>query len=37
MKQQSLAGQAAFDKYGRKRRRELLLDDTNSIVPRSAL
>src|ERR1035437_4056240 len=33
MKQQSLASQAAFEKYGRKSRRELFLDDMERIVP----
>jgi IS5 family transposase len=37
MKQQSLASQSAFEKYGRKSRRELLLDDMERIVPWSAL
>jgi IS5 family transposase len=33
MKQQSLASQAAFEKYGRKSRRELFLDEMNHVVP----
>jgi IS5 family transposase len=33
MKQQSLASQAAFEKYGRKSRRELFLDEMERIVP----
>jgi IS5 family transposase len=33
MKQQSLASQAAFEKYGRKSRRELFLDEMEQIVP----
>src|SRR6202789_2010040 len=37
MKQQSLASQAVFEKYGRKSRRELFLDEMEQIVPWSAL
>jgi IS5 family transposase len=37
MKQQSLASQAVFEKYGRKSRRELFLDEMEKIVPWSAL
>jgi len=37
MKQQSLASQAAFEKYGRKSRRELFLDEMERVVPWSAL
>jgi len=37
MKQQSLASQAVFEKYGRKSRRELFLDEMNRVVPWSAL
>jgi IS5 family transposase len=37
MKQQSLASQSAFEKYGRKSRRELFLDEMERIVPWSAL
>ncbi len=37
MKQQSLASQAAFEKYGRKSRRELFLDEMEKVVPWSAL
>ena len=37
MKQQSLASQPAFEKYGRKSRRELFLDEMEKIVPWSAL
>ena len=33
MKQQGLASQAAFEKYGRKSRRELFLDEMERIVP----
>src|ERR1035441_1491483 len=33
MKQQSLASQAAFEKYGRKSRRELFLDEMEQVVP----
>ena len=33
MKQQSLASQAAFEKYGRKSRRELFLDEMERVVP----
>jgi IS5 family transposase len=37
MKQRSLASQGAFEKYGRKSRRELFLDEMERIVPWSAL
>ena len=37
MKQQSLAAQVGFEKYGRKSRRELFLDEMEQIVPWSAL
>ena len=37
MKQQSLASQLVFEKYGRKSRRELFLDEMEQIVPWSAL
>jgi len=37
MKQQSLAAQAVFEKYGRKSRRELFLDEMEQVVPWSAL
>ena len=37
MRQQSLASQLAFEKYGRKSRRELFLDEMEKIVPWSAL
>jgi len=37
MKQQSLASQAVFEKYGRKSRRELFLDEMERIVPWSAM
>src|SRR5665647_2927160 len=33
MKQQSLASQAGFEKYGRKSRRELFLDEMEQVVP----
>ena len=33
MKQRSLASQAVFEKYGRKSRRELFLDEMERIVP----
>ena len=33
MKQQSVASQAAFEKYERKSRRELFLDEMERIVP----
>ena len=33
MKQQSLASQAAFEKYGRKSRRELFLDEMEQVIP----
>src|SRR5580658_10114387 len=33
MKQQRLASQAAFEKYGRKRRRELFVDEMERVVP----
>src|ERR1700709_1067801 len=37
MKQQSLAAQGVFEKYGRKSRRELFLDEMEQVVPWSAL
>jgi len=37
MKQQSLASQGVFEKYGRKSRRELFLDEMETIVPWSGL
>src|SRR5216683_1606158 len=37
MKQQSLASQAVFEKYGRKSRRELFLEEMERIVPWSAM
>lgn len=37
MKQQSLAAQTAFEKYGRKSRRELFLDEMEQVVPWPAL
>jgi transposase, IS5 family len=37
MKQQSLASQGVFEKYGRKSRRELFLDEMESVVPWSAM
>ena len=37
MKQQSLASQAVFEKYGRKSRRELFLDEMERVVPWSGL
>jgi IS5 family transposase len=37
MKQQSLASQVVFEKYGRKSRRELFLDEMEKVVPWSAL
>lgn len=37
MKQQSLGSQAGFEKYGRKSRRELFLDEMERVVPWSAL
>ena len=37
MKQQSLASQAGFEKYGRKSRRELFLDEMENVVPWSGL
>src|ERR1700730_5073288 len=37
MKQQSLASQAVFEKYGRKSRRELFLDEMEQVVPWSGL
>jgi IS5 family transposase len=37
MKQQSLASQGVFEKYGRKSRRELFLDEMEKVVPWSAL
>jgi IS5 family transposase len=33
MRQQSLASQAVFEKYGRKSRRELFLDEMDEVVP----
>jgi IS5 family transposase len=37
MKRQSLASQGVFEKYGRKSRRELFLDEMEQIVPWSGL
>jgi IS5 family transposase len=37
VKQQSLASQAVFEKYGRKSRRELFLDEMEQVVPWSGL
>jgi len=37
MKQQSLASQGVFEKYGRKSRRELFLDEMERVVPWSAM
>ena len=37
MKQQSLASQAVFERYGRKSRRELFLDEMEQVVPWSGL
>lgn len=37
MKQQSFASQAVFEKYGRKSRRELFLDEMEQVVPWSGL
>jgi transposase, IS5 family len=37
MKQQSLASQGGFEKYGRKSRRELFLEEMERVVPWSAL
>src|SRR5882757_3837593 len=37
MKQQSLSSQGVFEKYGRKSRRELFLDEMEQVVPWSAL
>ena len=37
MKQQSLASQAVFEKYGRKSRRERFLDEMEQVVPWSGL
>ena len=37
MKQRSLASQAVFEKYGRKSRRELFLDEMEKVVPWSGL
>ena len=37
MRQQSLASHAVFEKYGRKSRRELFLDEMEKVVPWSAL
>jgi len=33
MRQQSLASQGSFEKYGRKSRRELFLDEMNQVIP----
>jgi hypothetical protein len=33
MRQQTLASQASFEKYGRKSRRELFLDEMERVVP----
>src|SRR5271166_5278631 len=37
MKQRSLASQGVFEKYGRKSRRELFLDEMEQVVPWSVL
>jgi transposase, IS5 family len=37
MKQQSLSSQGVFEKYGRKSRRELFLDEMEQVIPWSAL
>jgi IS5 family transposase len=37
MKQRSLASQSVFEKYGRKSRRELFLDEMEQMVPWAAL
>jgi len=37
MQQQTLASQASFEKYGRKTRRELFLEEMNQVVPWSEL
>jgi IS5 family transposase len=37
VKQQSLASRAVFEKYGRKSRRELFLDEMEQVVPWSGL
>jgi hypothetical protein len=37
MKQQSLASQGVFEKYGRKSRRELFLEEMEGVVPWLAL
>jgi transposase, IS5 family len=37
MKQQSLASQGVFEKYGRKSLRELFLEEMEGVVPWSAL
>lgn len=37
MRQQSLASQGVFEKYGRKSRRELFLDEMEKVVPWSGL
>jgi IS5 family transposase len=37
MKQQSLAAQGVFEKYGRKSRREQFLDGMETVVPWSAM
>ena len=37
MRQQTLASQASFEKFGRKGKRELFLDQMNQVVPWSEL
>jgi IS5 family transposase len=37
MKQQSLASQGVFEKYGQKSRRELFLDEMEKVAPWSAM
>jgi len=37
MKQQSLASQVVFEKYGRKSRREIFLEEMERVVPWSAM
>jgi IS5 family transposase len=37
MRQQTLAAHAGFEKYGRKSRRELFLDEMEQVVPWSDL
>jgi transposase, IS5 family len=37
MKQQSLPGQRVFEKYGRKSRRELFLEEMERVVPWPAM